>query len=260
MLPRGWGSACCMHPSKLCVGCCSHASSCLSRAPTAVFKCGFPTAHLAILLRVHPPSLLPLRPPLPLPSTNDNATTAAAAARGPNGAISGPINGAVYATPAAAGANPGPEVGVNHHVYETGSLIAPASAPGYSSYSELAAQAGQEYAVSRPGPQQHGFDGTATNVAAEQHVYATPSRASSSEGTAVSGYEHLAGGGQPAVSAGPRPAAGEYSVLQRSQYDHLQAERSAEPSAPGIPPPPPLISQQRQLGTGGGSGVINRGA
>ena len=74
----------------------------------------------------------------------------------------------------------------------------------------------------------------------------------------MDGYEHLAGGGRSAASA--RPAAGEYSVLQRSQYDHLQAERSAEPSAPGIPPPPPLISQQRQLGTGVGSGMINSGA
>jgi len=49
---------------------------------------------------------------------------------------------------------------VSHHEYEIGTPIAPASAPGYSSYSESAARAGQDsgYAVPLPVPQ-HSFDG-----------------------------------------------------------------------------------------------------
>jgi hypothetical protein len=73
-------------------------------------------------------------------------------------------------------------------------------------------------------------------ASAGQHVYAKPSRASSSAGDPTGGNEHLAGSGRSAASAWPMPAAGEYSELQRSQYDHL-GERSAEPSAPGTPPP-----------------------
>ena len=77
--------------------------------------------------------------------------------------------------------------------------------------------------------------------AAVEHEYAEPETLLGNTGghiganpaTSTGGYEHLAGGGRPAASASawPRPAAGEYSVLQRSQYDHLQAERPAEPLA-----------------------------